>query len=110
MIALPLQTFRDRNGRIAVDSLQFEQAQKELMARGSPDDPCGHCGCRRKYHRPTKTFSYAKSGGSSGKSVELNVLAPTCCECKYCFDDCVAFVEPYKGQRSLRCTFEPKTA
>jgi hypothetical protein len=62
---------------------EFADAQNALMRAGAPEDPCGRCGCARKVHRPDSSYSYAKSGGSSGKSHQIPVLAPTCCACKY---------------------------
>lgn len=103
----PLPIATSHNGRLRIDSRVFQQQQETLTASGAPEDPCGECGCRRKYHLPKPTFSYAKSGGSSGRSIELNCLAPTSCECKYCLCACVAFIEPFEGQRSLRCVYEP---
>jgi hypothetical protein len=102
----PIATFH--RGRLLIDPRVFQEQQKTLAARGAPEDPCGECGCRRKYHLPKPTFSYAKSGGSSGRSIELNCLAPTSCECKYCLCACVAFIEPFEGQRSARCVYEPE--
>jgi hypothetical protein len=86
---------------------EFADIQNALMRAGSPEDPCGRCGCRRKHHLPTRTFSYATSGASSGKSHELPTLAPTCCNCKFCFCFCVGFVEPFAGQRFAQCIYEP---
>lgn len=88
---------------------EFNDAQNALMRRGSTEDPCGRCGCRRKHHLPKPTFSYATSGASSGKSHELPTLAPTCCECKLCFCFCVGFVEPFAGQPFAKCVYEPST-
>ena len=87
---------------------QFREAQRRLMSRGKFEDPCGRCGCKRLTHLPDRTFSYAKSGGSSGKSHEVPVQAPTCCECKYCLCFCVGFVEPFIGQPFLMCLSDPK--
>ena len=75
------------------------------MARGKPDDPCGRCGCSRDAHLPKPTFSYAKSGGSSGKAIEIPVLAPTSCDCPYCICSCVEFVEPHRGQPYWGCPY-----
>lgn len=85
---------------------EFKDIQSALMRAGMPEDPCGRCGCRRKDHFPTPTFSFAKSGGSSGKSHELPCLAPTCCVCHFCFCFCVAFVEPFAGQKYMQCIYE----
>src|SRR5271154_6831073 len=59
---------------------KFKEAQAFLISNGRANDPCGKCGCRRDMLLPTPTFSYAKTGGSSGKSRELPVLAPTSCD------------------------------
>jgi hypothetical protein len=84
----------------------FSAAQAALKSRGSLRDPCGRCGCRRGQHLPGKTFSYSKSGGSSGKSIELPVLAPTSCDCHHCICSCVGFVEPFPGQKFQKCVYE----
>jgi hypothetical protein len=86
---------------------EFQDAQSALMRAGMPSDPCGRCGCRRKHHFPKPTFSFSKSGGSSGKSRELPVLAPTSCDCPFCICSCVGFVEPFAGQKFERCVYEP---
>ncbi len=91
---------------ISLSKEEFAAQQASLKAAGHPDDPCHRCGCRRKHHRPPPTFSYAKSGGSSGKSREIPVLAPTCCHCPFCFCSCVAFVEPEWGQKWEACLYE----
>jgi hypothetical protein len=91
----------------ALTRAEFEAAQEALMSRGKPADPCGACGCARKSHKAKSTFSYAKSGASSGKSVLIPTLAPTCCECPHCFCFCTTFVEPFAGQKFLRCVYEP---
>lgn len=79
---------------------KFAAAQKALMARGGPDDPCAACGCKRKHHLPPRTYSYAKTGGSSGNSHNVYVLAPTCCHSPESFCSCVAFRE--KDDPSVR--------
>ena len=55
---------------------------------------------------PDKYFNYAKSGGSSGKSKNILVLAVTCCDCKHYFCFCVGFVEPFEGQPFLKCIYD----
>lgn len=87
----------------------IEPSEADLMKNGSPDDPCGRCGCRRVDHKNGKTFSYTHaSGGSSGKSRELPITARTSCNsCKYCICSCTAFVEPFDGQPFQRCVYEP---
>lgn len=87
--------------------IEFKGAQSALMQRGTPEQGCGACGCRREHHLPPPTFSYAKSGGSSGGSVELPCIAPTSCSCPYCLCCCTHFVEPFEGQPFLKCTYEP---
>ena len=72
---------------------QFIAAQNALKARGNPDDPCADCGAARKHHLPNRTFSYAKTGASSGNSRELPVLAPTSCDSPNHLCACVAFRE-----------------
>jgi len=84
----------------------FDAAQLELMSQGDPMDPCGRCGCRRKGHRPGRSFSFAKTGASSGNSHEIPVRAPTSCDCPFCICSCVGFVEPFPGQKYLACTAE----
>jgi hypothetical protein len=42
------------------------------------DERCARCKSKGSYHRPPKTFSYAKTGGSSGKSKEIPITARTC--------------------------------
>lgn len=91
-----------------ISAMEFREAQRLLRTRGNPDDPCGRCGCKRIFHLPTRTYSFAKSGGSSGKSHEIPTLAPTCCDCEFCFCFCVAFVEPFPGQPFELCLFDPK--
>lgn len=86
----------------------FRAAQQALRQAGHLDDPCGRCGCMRRYHLPHITFSYAKTGGSSGRSREIPVLAPTSCDCKWCLCSCVAFVEPEWEQAGMRCVYEPE--
>ena len=100
---------RKQAGRYHIDPLAFAIAQEAMMVAGDPADPCGRCGCRRDGHLPKPAFSYAKSGGSSGKSIELPVLAPTSCDCEHCICSCVAWVEPYYGQPHWRCVYEPVT-
>lgn len=102
----PANSVRRRNGRWQIDPTVFAEAQARLKKAGKAEDPCGRCGCRRDGHMPKPTYSYAKSGGSSGKSVEVPVLAPTSCDCKFCTCSCVEFVEPFSGQKFLRCTVE----
>jgi len=105
LLRQPLPTVTSRNGRLQISPVEFAGQQEELMRRGKPQDPCGYCGCTRGEHHPKPTFSYAKSGGSSGKSVELNVLAPTSCDCHFCICACIAFAEPYEGQPHMRCLY-----
>jgi hypothetical protein len=85
----------------------IETPESELMKIGSPGDACGRCGCKRKSHKNKETFSYSKSGGSSGRSVELPITARTSCDCHFCICFCVAFIEPFKGQPYTRCVYEP---
>lgn len=88
--------------RLSKTVSQCESSRTEKL----PTDPCGRCGCIRKAHEPPKTFSYAKTGASSGKSHELPITARTCCwECKFCMCSCVAWVEPFEGQRFTRCVY-----
>jgi hypothetical protein len=91
-----------------ISNAQFREVQRLLRVLGNPDDPCGRCGCKRVYHLPARTFSYAKSGGSSGKSREISVQAPTSCDCKFCFCFCVAFVEPFPAQPFRFCLYDPQ--
>jgi len=42
------------------------------------EEICARCGDDGSYHRPPKTYSYAKTGGSSGKSHEVPITARTC--------------------------------
>jgi hypothetical protein len=88
-----------------ISAIEFKGQQAQLMRSGKPEDPCGDCGCRRDSHLPKKTFSYAKSGGSSGKSIEVAVLAPTSCDCKYCICYCTGFVEPFDNQKHQCCVY-----
>lgn len=70
-------------------------------------DPCGRCGCQRQYHNPPDSYTSAKSGYTSGKAVAHKVWAPTCCDsCPFCLCFCTGFLEPFKGQRYLRCVYE----
>jgi hypothetical protein len=50
-----------------ITAAEFRAAQRRLRAQGNPQDPCGRCGCMRNGHLPPPTYSFAKSGGSSGK-------------------------------------------
>ena len=86
---------------------EFREAQALLMSRGTPDDPCGRCGCKRMFHLPESTYSYSKSGSSSGKSHTVQVQAPVSCDCKYCFCFCVGFVEPFPNQPFRICVYDP---
>ena len=90
-----------------ITAADFREAQRLLRSRGNPEDPCGRCGCKRIGHLPGRTYSYAKSGGSSGKSREIPVLAPTCCDCEFCFCFCVAFLEPSTNQPFSICPCDP---
>ncbi len=92
-----------------ITAAEFRAAQRRLRAQGNPEDPCGRCGCQRIGHLPPPTYSFAKSGGSSGKSHEIPVQAPTCCSCKYCFCFCVAFVEPFTNQPFRICPCDPNS-
>jgi hypothetical protein len=101
----------------SVDELaEFKAIQAALLRAGAPTDACGRCGCPRAErsvdgrswaggHLPKPTFSYAKSGSSSGRSRELPVLAPTSCDCSCCICFCTGWVEPFAGQPFLRCTY-----
>jgi len=91
-----------------ITAAEFREAQALLMSRGHSEDSCGRCGCKRKFHLPNRTYSYAKTGGSSGKSHEILVLAPISCDCKFCFCFCVAFVEPFPTQPFRFCVFDPQ--
>jgi hypothetical protein len=91
------------SGKLLKPPSSGETSQTEKLLT----DPCGRCGCSRAGHQPGKTYSYAKSGGSSGKSHEIPILARTCCVCKFCFCFCTAFVEPFKGQKFLKCVYDP---
>ena len=72
-----------------------------------PSDPCGRCGCERRFHNPPKSYSYAKTGSSSGKSHMIEIKARTCCDsCPHCFCFCIAWIEPFKGQPFQRCYYE----
>ena len=93
---------------IMITAEQFREAQRILLSRGNPEDPCGRCGCKRGTHLPPRTYSYAKTGASSGKSHEIPVQAPTCCECKFCFCFCVGFIEPFPNQPFRICVCDPK--
>lgn len=42
------------------------------------DEICARCKFPGSHHRPPATFSYAKTGGSSGKARELPIEARTC--------------------------------
>jgi hypothetical protein len=76
------------------------------MAEKLPTDPCGYCGCMRKYHNPPKAYTSSKFRiGLTGTMIK--VLAPTCCDsCPHCICSCVAFVEPFEGQKRLHCVHE----
>lgn len=78
---------------------EFNDAQNALMRRGSPEDHCGRCGCRREHHLPKTTYSYFGVHP---------VVVPTCCDCPFCFCDCLAFVEPFAGQPFAMCVYEPR--
>lgn len=95
------------NRRTHLEPEKFAALQKALRQAGQPGDPCAACGCRRDAHLPKPTFSYAKSGGSSGRSVEIPVLAPTSCDCPHCICSCVAYREPEYGQRHWECVYQP---
>ena len=82
------------------------ETQDEMMKAGSPDTKCGRCGCIRKHHQNKKTFSYAKSGGSSGKSREILIRAITSCECPFCLCFCIGFIEPV--QEINPCFYSPQ--
>jgi hypothetical protein len=42
------------------------------------DEICARCQEDGKHHRPPKTYSYAKTGASSGNSREIPITARTC--------------------------------
>lgn len=71
-----------------------------------PTDNCGRCGCERRFHNPPKSFTSSKFRiGQTGHQVKvLNMTA--CSSCPHCFCFCIAFVEPFDGQRFLRCLYE----
>jgi hypothetical protein len=70
-------------------------------------DHCGRCGCERRFHNPPASYSYAKTGASSGRAHQIKILARTCCDnCPHCFCFCTAWVEPYEGQPYVRCVYE----
>lgn len=71
-------------------------SQTEMMAHGSPEDHCGRCNCLRRHHQNKKTYSYAKTQASSGRSREIPITAVTSCECPHCFCFCIGFIEPDK--------------
>lgn len=75
----------------ALTRIEFKAAQSALMRAGNPEDACGRCGCRRRYHLPAQASSQA----------------PTSCECKHCLCFCVEFMEPFPGQPRERCHCEP---
>jgi hypothetical protein len=53
---------------------------------------CARCGHPDTDHQPPKSFGYAKTGGSSGKSHEVPIQARACCWSNpMC--TCVEFVE-----------------
>jgi hypothetical protein len=84
-------------------SSSCENSQSEKM----PTDPCGRCGCQRKYHNPPTSDDIAKTGASSGNAHKYIITARTCCyNCKFCICFCVGFIEPFEGQPFLRCFYE----
>lgn len=48
-------------------------SQEKMMANGSPEDHCGRCNCLRRDHRNKKTYSYAKTQGSSGAAEKFQL-------------------------------------
>lgn len=74
--------------------------------KNSQTDPCGRCGCERRFHNPPKSYSYAKTGSSSGKSHMIEIKARTCCDsCPHCFCFCIAWIEPFEGQPYKECVY-----
>jgi hypothetical protein len=64
------------------------------------DEICARCGFPGSHHRPGKSFSYAKTGASSGKSHEIPITARTC-NFTDTLTTCVAFckgVTAYEGE------------
>ena len=62
-------------------------------------DPCGYCGCMRKYHNPPKFYFHWRD-----RAGVIEVKAPTCCDsCPHCICSCVAFIEPFEGQKRTHC-------
>jgi hypothetical protein len=58
----------------------------------NPTDPCGRCGCERRYHNPPAWEPRTKHR-------YLQILAQTCCSsCPHCVCFCSAWLEPFEGQ------------
>jgi hypothetical protein len=72
-------------------------------------DPCGRCGCQRKYHNPEKSEKGYKASRFMGpvQPPHFKITARSCCAtCPYCICFCVGFVEPSEGQPYQRCVYE----
>ena len=95
-----------RNGRPQIEPVEFKGYQKTLMQFGAPEDPCGRCGCQRKHHLPGYMHTNFKWRIGQKDDV-VPTCAPTSCDCKYCICSCVAFVEPFEGQKFLHCIYDP---
>ena len=54
------------------------------------EEVCARCGEDGGHHRPPMTFSYAKTGASSGHSHEVPITARTC-NWSHPLTTCIAF-------------------
>lgn len=71
-----------------------------------PIDPCGRCGCMGKYHNPDKGYTSSKFRIGLTRTYR-SIIARTCCDsCPHCICFCVAFVEPFEGQKRTHCYYE----
>jgi hypothetical protein len=87
-------------GQIDQDYKTALEFDSYLEERKLADDPCGRCGCKRKYHNPPKAYTGSKDYRNMGpnSTPQIEVKAKTCCDsCPYCLCFCIGFMEPFKG-------------
>lgn len=93
------------------ETVHFYRSSKDIIVDNQKQtDPCGRCGCQRKYHKPDKYYlshKFRVTGGATSRVYMIPVRAPTCCDkCPHCLCFCTAFVEPFEGQPRTRCIYE----
>jgi hypothetical protein len=64
------------------------------------EEICARCGQAGSYHRPPATYSYAKTGASSGNSREVPITARTC-NWSHPLTTCVAFAREERKMKMI---------